>query len=289
MVVIAVLGLGEAGRLYARGLARGGADVRGYDPYARVSDTGFVQHDELENAVGGADVVLSLVGSRASRVVANDAGPHMSAGAVFADLNTSAPADKRRLSALNALRDVRFADVAVLAPVPRAGHATPLMVSGSGADDLYDALTPLGVPIESIGGDAGDAASRKLLRSIFMKGLAGVVLEAVTAGRAAGAETWIREQMASELGPDGAAFVDRLIVGSHAHAGRRAHEVADVLEYLDALAVPRWMSAGTHTWLTSLDTPAEAGRASQAAYEIEHGADAGDRGADEEAETTNGH
>ena len=32
MTRIAVLGLGEAGRRYARGLARAGAEVRGFDP-----------------------------------------------------------------------------------------------------------------------------------------------------------------------------------------------------------------------------------------------------------------
>lgn len=252
--MITLLGLGEAGRLYAEGLAREGATVRGYDPFVDADADAYVQHAELSEAVGGAHIVISLVGARAARAVAEQAIPHMAEGAVLADFNTSSPADKAELATATAAHGLRFADVAVLAPVPRAGHATPLMASGPGAEGLHDELAPLGVPIESIGGDAGDAASRKLVRSVFMKGLAGVVLEAVAAGQAADAEAWIREQIAAELGPGGHALVERLILGSHAHAERRAHEMTDALSYLDALSTPKWMSIGAHQWLTSLSS-----------------------------------
>ena len=46
-----------------------------------------------------------------------------------------------------------------------------------------------------------------------MKGLAALVLEGLDAARAVGAEEWLRAQMADELGPDGAALVDRLVDG----------------------------------------------------------------------------
>jgi 3-hydroxyisobutyrate dehydrogenase-like beta-hydroxyacid dehydrogenase len=171
---------------------------------------------------------------------------------VFADFNTASPSVKAELAADAANAGVLFADVAVLAPVPRAGSGTPLMASGSGAEELHRALTPLNVPIESIDGEAGAAAGRKLLRSVFMKGLAGVVLEAAEAGRQSGNEDWIKGQMAAELGPDGAELVDRLIAGSHAHAERRQHEIQDALEYVTQLGTPAWMSAGALQWLSSL-------------------------------------
>ncbi len=43
MTTIAILGLGEAGRLYARGLREAGAEVRGYDPHHELGDPAVAQ------------------------------------------------------------------------------------------------------------------------------------------------------------------------------------------------------------------------------------------------------
>ena len=85
-----------------------------------------------------------------------------------------------------------FADVAILGPVPTQGVKTPLMVSGPGSRAVADLLAPLGADVEIADGEPGAAMAHKLLRSVLMKGLASVVVEAVTAGRAAGLEDWIR-------------------------------------------------------------------------------------------------
>ncbi|TQL45033.1 3-hydroxyisobutyrate dehydrogenase-like beta-hydroxyacid dehydrogenase [Homoserinimonas aerilata] len=258
MRTITVLGFGEAGRLYAADLAAAGARVKGYDPFARFEHEGVTQFDDIAAALDGADLAISLVGARASEAVAMQALPHLGNGAIFADLNTASPASKAAIAASAADTGVLFADVAVLAPVPRAGARTPLMASGTGADALRDMLMPFGVPVESIGGVAGDAAGRKLLRSVFMKGLAGVVIETAEAGRRAGSEEWVRGQMADELGPDGAGLVERLITGSHAHSGRRRHEIQDALDYVRDLGLEGWMSAGALEWLSSIDDAKQA-------------------------------
>jgi len=252
VTTITLLGLGEAGRLYASGLAEAGAQVFGYDPFVTTEDASFQRFSDIADAVRDADIVISLVGAKAAAGVAAQALPRMRSSAVLADFNTSSPTAKLELALVAGETGILFADVAVLAPVPRAGSKTPLMVSGTGAEVLRGALVPLGVPIESIAGEAGDAASRKLLRSVFMKGLAGVVLETAEAGRLAGNEGWVRDQMAAELGPDGHAFVERLITGSRAHADRRKHEIQDALDYIQKLGVEGWMAAGALEWLTML-------------------------------------
>jgi 3-hydroxyisobutyrate dehydrogenase-like beta-hydroxyacid dehydrogenase len=178
--------------------------------------------------------------------------PYLGESTVYADFNTASPAVKASLAQKAAEAGIRFADVAVLAPVNRAGSKTALMTSGTGAERTAELLRPFEVPIEVIPGEAGTAASRKLLRSVFMKGLAGLVLETVAAGAAAGNESWIRDQMAAELGPDGHALVERLITGSHAHAVRRTHEIEDALDYVRQLGTPAWMTEGALAWLSSL-------------------------------------
>jgi hypothetical protein len=82
-----------------------------------------------------------------------------------------------------------------------------------------------------------------------MKGLAGLVFESLTAAGQAGSADWMRAEMATELGPDGAALIDRLVTGTQQHAARRTHEMNDVLDYLHALGTPDWMTEGTVRWL----------------------------------------
>lgn len=253
---ITVLGLGEAGGIYASGLASAGAAVSGYDPFI-ANTTGIRQVADISEAVCDADVVISLVGASAAKTVASAALPAMSANAVYADFNTAAPQVKAELSTEAAAHGIAFADVAVLAPVPRDGSRTPLLASGDGAETFGERMRPLAVPVETIDAPAGAAAGRKLVRSVFMKGLAGVVLESAAAGDAAGCGVWIHEQMASELGPGGSALVERLRSGSLAHAVRRMHEVDDAGDYLGQLGVPTWMTQGAHAWLAHLATSAQ--------------------------------
>jgi 3-hydroxyisobutyrate dehydrogenase-like beta-hydroxyacid dehydrogenase len=248
MTTIAILGLGEAGRHYARGLLRAGAEVRGYDPHHVLGDPDVRQLDDLADALAGAEVVVSLVGGQAAASVARDALPLVPASAVYADLNTAAPELKQEIGALASARGIAMADVAVLAPVPRAAHRTPLLASGAGAVQLAERLAPFGVPITVIDGGPGQAARLRLLRSVFMKGLAALVIEADTAAQAAGADGWLRGQMAAEFGPDGEALIERLLTGTRQHAVRREHEVREALATLEATGAPADMTRATLAW-----------------------------------------
>ena len=64
---------------------------------------------------------------------------------------------------------------------------------------------------------SGSAATRKLLRSVFYKGLAAAVLEALWAAEAAGEEAWMREHLAAEIDAADRSLVRRLEEGSHRH------------------------------------------------------------------------
>jgi 3-hydroxyisobutyrate dehydrogenase-like beta-hydroxyacid dehydrogenase len=252
MTKVAVVGLGEAGRLYAKGFADNGIAVSGYDPFTTFEHPGVTQFSSLEEAVRDADIVISLVGATASSSVTQEFAPYLAEGTVVADLNTGSPALKQELAATVQQQGALFADVAVLAPVPRAGHLTPLMVSGEGSEKLTAFLTPLEVPVDNIGGGAGDAASRKLIRSVFMKGLAVTIIESVNAAKVAGCEDWIMGQIIGELGEGSGPFVERLISGSKTHAARRIHEVADASAYLTEIEQPSWVSQAAEHWLKRL-------------------------------------
>jgi 3-hydroxyisobutyrate dehydrogenase-like beta-hydroxyacid dehydrogenase len=237
---VALLGLGEAGRRLAADLEAVGVEVRGYDPHAEdVQIAGRAR--DLASAVAGCDVVLSVNTAKAALEAAAAALPALSAGAVYADLNTASPDLKRQLAARAAGADVGFADVALLGPVPTAGLATPALASGDGARSFAEAFGPLGMPVEVVSERAGDAAALKLLRSVFMKGLAASAVESLQAAEAAGHADWLRRELAEVVGEP---LLERLLAGSRKHAARRVDEMEAARDLLLELGVePRIASA----------------------------------------------
>lgn len=222
---VGILGLGEAGALYATGFAESGWSVVGYDPGDVPTPAGVIRAGSVAEAVAEADLVLGLTGAAAAAGVAAEAAPYLRGGVVFADMNAGAPDLKQRIDGIvtEGGRAV-FADVSVIGSVPKYRHRTALVASGRGASAVAEHFGALGAPVEDLGGEPGAASARKLLRSLFMKGLGAVIVQTVEAGRAAGDERWVREQIAQELA-DGDATLERLYAGTFKHGLRRAGEV----------------------------------------------------------------
>jgi 3-hydroxyisobutyrate dehydrogenase-like beta-hydroxyacid dehydrogenase len=240
-LVIAVLGLGEAGSAIASDLLAAGAGVRGYDP-AVSAGPGLIDTGSEAEAAHGADLVLS-VNSAEAAVDAFRAGlPGVGPGTIWADLNTASPGTKQELASIAEARGVPFTDVAMMAPVPGRGLRVPMLTSGDAADRYAAMLTPLGADIEVLAGPAGLAATKKLLRSVFYKGMAASIVEALKAARAAGHEQWLRENIAAELAAADARTVERIIDGTSRHAVRRTAEMAAATDMLTELGVQPLMA-----------------------------------------------
>jgi 3-hydroxyisobutyrate dehydrogenase-like beta-hydroxyacid dehydrogenase len=250
--VVAVLGLGEAGSRLAADLAAAGVEVCGYDPDGAAGAGLPGRVSSPEAAVAAADVVLGVSAARAALAAAASARPALRPGALFADLNTAAPGLKRELAAC--VGETRFADVALLGPVPERGLRTPALVSGEGAQAFADVFAPLGMPVEVISDSPGDAAEMKLLRSVFMKGLAASAIESLDAAEAAGRAAWLRGEIAAVIGEP---LLDRLIDGSRTHAARRVDELEAARDLLVELGVePRIASASASLLADMAEAPA---------------------------------
>jgi 3-hydroxyisobutyrate dehydrogenase-like beta-hydroxyacid dehydrogenase len=235
-LIVAVLGLGEAGSLIARDLLAAGAVVRGYDP-AVAAGPGITDTGSEAEAARGADLVLSVNSAKASVDAFRAGQPGLGSGALWADLNTASPGLKRELARIAEAGGVPFTDVAMMAPVPGRGLRVPMLASGDGAERLAGLLSPLGAGIEVLAGPAGLAATRKLLRSVFYKGMAAAIVEALEAARATGEEQWLREHIAAELTGADARSVERIVDGTTRHAMRRAAEMAAAADMLTELGV----------------------------------------------------
>lgn len=248
-LAVAVLGLGEAGATIASGLAAAGCAVRGSDPAVAVAPPGVQRMGTPIEAVAGADLVLSLTTAAHALDAAESIAPSLIAGQLYADLNTTAPALKRELAAAIAKTGAGFADVALLGPVPARGLGTPALAAGGGAERFAELVRPLGMPVEVVGSEPGDAAGLKLVRSVFMKGLAASVLESVEAAKRRGAEPWLRAEIAEVIGEP---LLERLISGTVTHAARRLDEMKAAAAYLEELGVEPRISRAAAEWLDAL-------------------------------------
>ena len=234
--VIAVLGFGEAGSRLARDLVAAGATVRGYDPTVP-APSGVTGAGSDAEAAAGAGLVLS-VNSAGDAVAALEASLEvLRPGAAWADLNTAAPAVKQRLAAIGEARGIPVTDIAMMAPVPGKGLRVPMLASGPSAEAVAKTLRGYGADIDVLAGPAGLAATRKLLRSVYYKGMSASIVEALEAARAAGLEDWLTEHIAEDLASHDAATLSRIVTGTRQHAVRRGHEMAAAAEMLTDLGV----------------------------------------------------
>jgi 3-hydroxyisobutyrate dehydrogenase-like beta-hydroxyacid dehydrogenase len=239
---VAILGAGEAGSAIGRDLLAAGVDVAAWDPVARGS---LPLAPSAEDAVRGSDFVLSLNAAAAALDAARSALPALAPEAVFADLNTAAPQLKRELAGLTA--PASFADVALLSAV--RGIGTPALASGSGAEGFARAFGPLGMSVEVVDGGPGAAAARKLVRSVFMKGMAAALVESLRAADAAGCGDWLRADLARVVDEQ---LLTRLVEGSSKHAVRRIDEMEAAAELLEELGVVPRVAEAARAWLEEL-------------------------------------
>jgi 3-hydroxyisobutyrate dehydrogenase-like beta-hydroxyacid dehydrogenase len=252
-LTVALLGLGEAGNVIARELVAAGATVRAFDPVAGEDIAGVRRAADARAAVDGSDVVLSVTTASAALDAARDAAGVLRDGQVYADLNASGAALKRAVAEVVAPTGARFADVALLGVVPRDGLRTPALASGPGAQAFAAHLGALGMPVEVLSDEPGAAAARKLLRSVFMKGLAASCVESLRAARAADCEDWMRAEIEGVLAGADATLLERLVTGSARHATRRIAEVGDARELLAELGVEPRVTAAAGGWLAQLE------------------------------------
>jgi 3-hydroxyisobutyrate dehydrogenase-like beta-hydroxyacid dehydrogenase len=252
VIAIGILGLGEAGSVIAADLVAAGADVRGFDPLVP-APPGVAPRADDADAVRDADLVLSLNSAHDAREALDAGLPALRPGTVWAEMNTASPGLKRQLAEIAAAHGVDVVDVALMATVLGKGLRTPMEAAGPAATRFAAMLRPLGASIDVVDGPVGTAISRKLLRSVFYKGLAAAIVEALAGAEVAGCADWLRDNIAGEMAGFDERTLDRLVTGSRKHAHRRVDEMAAAAEQLRELGVPPRIAGAAENQLRELD------------------------------------
>jgi 3-hydroxyisobutyrate dehydrogenase-like beta-hydroxyacid dehydrogenase len=242
-MIVAILGIGEAGGTFARDLIKAGVQVRGWDPNPHNLPDKLDFASSNPAAVSGADIVLSVNWASVALDVAAEVAPTLHPGQLFADMNTAAPQLKREIAPIIDKTGALFVDAALMDPVPPKGLGTQVYASGSGAKRFEEIMTPLGMPVTYLNTKPGDAATHKLVRSIMYKGVAAVILECLEAAEALHMTEYARVQMLKIIYDE--PMIDRFVTGSITHAKRRAEEMEAVVEMLNSIGVSSFTSQAT--------------------------------------------
>lgn len=250
---LALLGLGEAGSAIAAGLSPY-ARVSGYDPAWTDRPVDFTVTGSAAEAVADAEVIMALTAAADASGALKSALGHTAGGAVYLDLSTGSPHLKRELAAEAAAHGLTFAEGVLMAPVPRLREKTPVLTAGPGAAQAAALLTAAGMDVTPLGTDVGEAAARKLLRSIVVKGLTALLVESLRVADAQGLGRWCHDHLVETLTELDGEMIRRLLDGTALHSVRRAAEMDAAAEMAAAAGEPGAMALATAEILKSVPT-----------------------------------
>ena len=279
---VGFIGFGEAGSSIAAGLHSAGlqrigaydiaadAGARGELIRARAVESGTTLAGSPAELAAASDVLFSTVTASSSLHAATAIAPHLSAGHLYADLNSVSPMLKRQIAEAIDARGATFVEAAVMAPVTPYGHRVPMLLGGAGAGRFVQTFEPLGMRLEVLSGEVGTAAAVKMCRSIVVKGLEALLCECVLAASRFGADAHVfRSLNESYPGIDWKALADYTMNRVVVHGARRAHEMEEVAETLRAAGVEPLMAQATarrQAWSASLDLKSHFGPKGPSTY-----------------------
>lgn len=257
---IGFIGYGEAAFNISLGLGQEGLSgiratdammdhpVMGVQVHDRAKQAGVALVSSAAEVAQWADVLFAAVPSSFTLDVCREVKDCLRPGQLYIDVSASTPATKEAIWDLIGGTGVLFVDAAMLGSLPKDKHQVPITASGNGASKFREVMAPHGMKITLAGEKAGAASAIKLVRSIFMKGIASLMIEMLQAADAYGVSDEVVSSISKSM--DGIPFtshLDRLVTGSALHCTRRAAELKGSIAMLsEAELSPEMTTAAKH-------------------------------------------
>jgi len=258
-VKIGFIGFGEVAATFSEAMRKRGAQVLAYDillgcqggaeilrQRARAEGIRF---QPLPEVVESANYVLSTVTTQVAKDAAADCAVYLKPGQVYVDLNSTAPSVKVEIGEIIEPSGADFVEGAILGAVGATGAGTRIFVGGEKGAQAAETLSRLGLNVSYYSPKIGQASMFKMLRSIFTKGLEALLLEFLIAGRRAGIEGDLWEDIVGFMARTGFERAAANWLQTHAVAHeRRYHEMVQVAETMREIGVEPVMTAGTEAF-----------------------------------------
>ncbi len=242
---VAMIGFGEVGGIFGRDLAAAGIGVAVFDVLfnvaasrapmlAKVKNANVRACDSMDEAIRGADLVISAVTCSAAADVARNSAPFLRGGQTYLDVNSVSPETKREIARILESTKAIFVEAAVMAPVSPQRLKVPMLLGGAEAEPVAERLRSIGMNVTPISERIGVASAVKMCRSVIIKGIEALAVESLFAARRYGAEKEVLASLAAtypHMGWDGP-LPDYLISRVAEHGRRRASEMREAAETL---------------------------------------------------------
>jgi 3-hydroxyisobutyrate dehydrogenase-like beta-hydroxyacid dehydrogenase len=233
---IGFVGFGEAASHIAKGLRQPGIssvvafDIKVTDKVRqRAQETGTRLVQTNQELAQSCDIMMSAVTADQALNAAEQNAPHLTAGHLYADLNSVSPRVKQSIARVIETSGARFAEIAMMAPVPPYGHKVPMLAGGAGAPEFVEKLGPFGISPEIVSREVGTAAATKMFRSIIVKGLEALLTECVLGASRYNADERVFASLAESFpGIDWKQLADYMVGRVVVHGERRAREMEEV-------------------------------------------------------------
>ncbi|NLY64248.1 MAG: NAD(P)-dependent oxidoreductase [Alcaligenaceae bacterium] len=197
--------------------------------------------------LGEADVVVSAVFGHGALDMFTQAQPWLRPGALYIDMTTADPEHMVQAAQLAARHDIHFTDVAVMGAVGLLKHKTTLICAGTGAAQTVELFETIQTPISIKGNRAGDAATLKLLRSVFTKGLEALAVECLVAAEKKDLRPTLYEVLSDIDATPLSTFLETLVITHTTHAPRRLKEVTEAKRQLTLNNIEPLVSTGVES------------------------------------------
>jgi 3-hydroxyisobutyrate dehydrogenase-like beta-hydroxyacid dehydrogenase len=265
---VAFIGFGEAGHTISRGLLEtNAASIRAFDILPQALDTarsmGAAVARDHADAAREADIVFLAVTASSSLQAAQSCLPGLRKGQLFLDINSVSPQRKIETAARVAATGALYVDVAVMAPVAPYLHKVPCLIGGPGAEQLLPRARAMGMKMDFVSAEVGQASAIKMFRSIMIKGLEALVLESMLAA----SEYRVEERVLASLKEtfptlDWEKLAGYMLERVVSHGKRRAAEMREVAETLQGIGIEPLMAGATaarQQWLADLKVKEQLG------------------------------
>ena len=229
---IGFVGFGEAAYHIAKGLEQSLAafDINVNDKMRqRARETGTRLVESNRELAQSCEVIMSAVTADQALTAAQQNAPYLTADHLYADLNSVSPGLKQSIARVIELSGARFAEIAMMAPVPPYGHKVPMLAGGAGAPEFVEKLAPFGISAEIVSREVGTAAATKMFRSIIVKGLEALLTECVLGASHYNADERVFASLAETFpGINWKQLADYMVGCVVVHGERRAREMEEV-------------------------------------------------------------
>lgn len=252
---LGILGFGEVGFSFVNGFKQQGMkdilvfDKMWNDPkYKEIIDKRRqkvsinLQHDR-KSLIEGSDIIIAVTTAGAALTTAKEVLPWLREGMVYADFNSASPMTKKKIATLVESTGALFVDGVIMTLPSIDKHKALIYLSGTGAKKFVQFGSQWGMNLQIVGDEPGQAATIKMFRSIWAKGIEALLIETLHAAHTCGVsnfvfasiEQFIKKYSFAEL-------VDLRVISNVNHSLRRSYEMEDVVKTLKEVNVDATMS-----------------------------------------------